>query len=384
MKPWFSCKAALLAALLALVGAAQAQVNAGPPQLYAALGEQVVMVPHRGNLFNPELETTLYRPPGDGPFPVVVINHGKMAGDVRFQARYQPVSAARFFLARGYAVVVPMRSGFSKSSGSYIGGGCNVESNGRVQAEDVKAVLDWLGEQAWADRRQVLLVGQSHGGWTTLAAGAAGVEGVEGVVNFAGGLRNPDCSGWEGTLARAAGSYGKQVRVPSLWFYGENDSFFPERVWKAMADAYAAGGAPVDVVNTGSFGADSHFFFGARAAERVWQPKVNDFMAAAGLPTAVRFPELLRAAQTPVPPASGFAALDDVDKVPFLKPSGREGYKAFLAKQLPRAFAIGPSGAWAWSEMGDDPLARALANCQRHAKTDCKLYAVDDQVVWKE
>ena len=107
-------------------------------------------------------------------------------------------------------------------------------------------------------------------------------------------------------------------------------------------------------------------------------------MDSVGLPTAVRHPALLRAHGIAPPPATDFAALSDVDKVPFLKPSGRDGYKVFLAKQLPRAFAIAPSGAWAWSEMGDDPLARALANCQRHAKTDCKLYAVDDQVVWKE
>ena len=120
------------------MGAANAQATKGSPELNAALGEQVVMVPDRGRLFSPELETTLYRPPGEGPFPIVVINHGKAAGDTRFQARFRPAGAARFFLARGYAVVAPMRLGFSKSGGSYIGGGCNVESNGRVQAEDFR------------------------------------------------------------------------------------------------------------------------------------------------------------------------------------------------------------------------------------------------------
>ena len=85
-------------------------------------------------LFTTELETTVFRPDGAGPFPVAVINHGKANGDPRFQRRYRPLVAVRFFLARGYAVVVPMRQGFSKSSGSYIGGGCNVESNGSEQA----------------------------------------------------------------------------------------------------------------------------------------------------------------------------------------------------------------------------------------------------------
>ncbi len=374
-----------VAGLLTALGAAaaQAQANAGPPELNATLREEVVMVSLRDKLFSPELETTVYRPPGDGPFPIAVINHGKMAGDVRFQARYRPAGAARYFLSRGYAVVVPMRMGFSKSGGAYIGGGCNVESNGRVQSDDVKGVLDWLATQAWADRSQVLLLGQSHGGWTTLATGARGLPGVKGLVNFAGGLRNPDCTGWEGSLARAAGNYGKEVRVPSLWFYGENDSFFPERVWRDMVAAYAAGGAQVELVNIGRFGSDAHSFFGSQAGAGVWQPKVSEFLARVGLPDAVRFPELAAVKRTPVPPPSGFAALEDVDKVPHIKASGREGYKVFLIKQFPRAFAIAPSGAWAWAEMGDDPVGRALDNCERRAKVPCALYAVDDQVVWK-
>ncbi len=378
---WHAVCTAALAGLLA--AGASAQVNT-PVDLNTDLGEQLVMVPHRGKLLSPELETTLYKPPGDGPFPVVVINHGKMAGDTRFQARYRPAGAARFFLARGYAVVVPMRLGFSKSSGTYIGGGCNVESNGRVQAEDVKAVLDWLAEQRWADRKQVLLLGQSHGGWTTLASGAMGFDGVKALVNFAGGLRQPDCPGWEGALARAVGAYGKDTRTPSIWFYGENDSFFPQPVWRAMADAYTSAGTPAEVVNVGRFGSDAHNLFGARLGEPIWQPRLSAFMATVGLPVAVRYPQLARAGLTPAPPASGFAALDDVDKVPFLKPGGREGYKVFLGKQFPRAFAVAPSGAWGWAEMGEDPLARALAICRRNAKDGCALYAVDDQVVWKE
>ena len=101
--PW------LASVMLLGAGAAQAQVSSGASELNAALREQVVMIPERGKLFSPELETTIYRPPGEGPFPVAIINHGKAAGDTRFQSRYRPLGAARFLLARGYAVVVPMR-----------------------------------------------------------------------------------------------------------------------------------------------------------------------------------------------------------------------------------------------------------------------------------
>jgi len=84
-----------------------------------------------------------------------------------------------------------------------------------------------------------------------------------------------------------------------------------------------------------------------------------------------------------VPPRTDFAAVDELDKIPHLKDKGRAGYQTFLTKQLPRAFAISPSGAWAWSERGHDPRARALADCNKHSLSKpCRLYAVDAEVVW--
>lgn len=347
------------------------------------LKEQVVMVPKKGGLFTIELETTLYKPDGDGPFPVAVINHGKAYGDTRFQERYRPNAAARFFLQRGYAVVVPMRQGFSKSGGAYIGGGCNIESNGYVQAEDVKAVLDYVTSQSWADKSRILIAGQSHGGWTTLALGTLDYPGVRGLVNFAGGLRQDNCAGWEATLARAGSAYGKQTRVPSLWFYGDNDSYFAPHVFRPLFENYVAAGGQAELIAFGQFGTDAHAMFGSRAGAAIWQPRVERFMRSIGLATELIYPEFGLVRTMPVPPATDFAALADVDQVPYLKTSGREGYQAFLSKQIPRAFAISASGAWGWANMGDDPLERALANCNKYAKGQpCRLYSVDDQVVW--
>lgn len=371
--------AGVLAGLALLLGGAMAQEVA----LDSALNEQVLQIPKGGGLFTLHLETTLYKPPGEGPFPLVVINHGKSPGDPRFQGRYRPSLAARFFLQRGYAVIVPMRQGFSKSEGSYIGGGCNVESNGRVQAEDVKAVLDYATAQVWADKSRILVMGQSHGGWTTLAFGALGYPGVRGLVNFAGGLRQDQCAGWESTLGRAAGAYGKETRLLSLWFYGDNDSYFAPTTYHPMFDNYVAAGASAQLVAFGKFGSDSHAMFGSSQGVGIWQPRVLAFMQAVGLPTEVTQPQFVPAPPMPIPPATDFAALTDVDKVPHVGDKGREGYKLFLTKQLPRAFAIAPGGAWAWAEMGDDPLQRALTNCNKHAKaTPCRLYAVDEHIVW--
>ena len=77
-----------------------------------------------------------------------------------------------------------------------------------------------------------------------------------------------------------------------------------------------------------------------------------------------------------------FAALDDKTKLPNVKQDVKDtGYPRFLNADVPRAMAIGPKGEWAWFS-GDNVIQRALDRCAQTAKTACKLYAVDDNVVW--
>ena len=373
---------ALISLLFALVFA---PLHAQTLQLDSFLNETVISVPKKGALITIDLETTLYKPDGDGPFPVVVINHGKAAGNPRFQNRYRPGRAARYFLQRGYAVVVPMRQGFSKSGGSYIAG-CHVEANGRLQAEDVKATLDWVREQPWADKDNLLVVGQSHGGWTTLAFGALKYPGVKGLVNFAGGLRQEGCFQWKEQLADGAATYAKETTLPSLWFYGDNDSYWDVPTWQAMAGRYKASGADMRMVAFGNFGTDAHAMFNSQGGARIWEPEVTRFLQRVGLPYQATSSATKFAAKPgiPVPPATKYASVLDEMKVPYVKDGGREGYKSFLGRDMPRAFAVSPQGAWGWANGGDDPLQRALDNCNRQQKGECKLYSVDDQVVWPE
>jgi hypothetical protein len=89
--------------------------------------------------------------------------------------------------------------------------------------------------------------------------------------------------------------------------------------------------------------------------------------------------------------APAFARIDDVQAVPLIDDRGRDGYRDFLSRRNPRAFAIAPSGAFniTWSErpleatLPTNPAQRALLLCNRRQQGECKLYAVDDAVVWK-
>ena len=271
-------------AAMAVVAAVTPALAQDRPALDAALREQVISVTKPG-FWAATLEVTVFSPPGDGPFPVVVINHGKAAGDPRWQARARYLLPSRALLERGYLVVLPMRQGFSKSTGTYKDVGCNTESNGHAQAEDVAAVLDHLATLPEADLTRIVVMGQSHGGMTTLALGTLNRPGVRGLVNFAGGLRNTNCVAWENGLARAFAAYGAATRVPSLWFYGDNDSYWSRPTWEAMHAAYVGAGGAATMVAFGTFASgDAHAMFGSRAGQSIWLPEFDRFAARLGLP----------------------------------------------------------------------------------------------------
>jgi dienelactone hydrolase len=183
----------------------------------ASLRDESVMIPKGHGLFRVELETRIYAPPGDGPFPLVIINHGKGPGNPHFQQSSAYYGQALEFVRRGYAVLAPMRQGFAKSGGFYLNASCNVEDNGLAQAEDVLAAIAYARTLAYVDTSRIVVIGQSHGGLTTMALGSLNPPGVVALVNFAGGLHFDNCPGSQRNLVEAFGSYGKTTHVPSLW-----------------------------------------------------------------------------------------------------------------------------------------------------------------------
>lgn len=85
---------------------------------------------------------------------------------------------------------------------------------------------------------------------------------------------------------------------------------------------------------------------------------------------------------TQTPAATHFAALTDVDAIPKLSASDKALYREWLTKPFPRAVAISDSGALA-PGYGPYAMQQAVQDCERQFGNPCRLYAVDDQVVWK-
>jgi hypothetical protein len=83
-------------------------------------------------------------------------------------------------------------------------------------------------------------------------------------------------------------------------------------------------------------------------------------------------------------------ALSKAEAVPYLTERGRDNYRLWLTRPLPRAFAIAANG-YSWGAFGPKPAdpnlptditERALKACESNAASECKIYAIDERVVW--
>lgn len=344
----------------------------------ASMNERVLSVP--GDPQRPaKLQVTVLTPDGPGPFPLVVMNHGA-SGSTRFdlEPRYRYTYSAYYFLSRGYVVALPMMRGFSGSEGKQVFDGCNQEAVGLSNAKDILAVIDFMSAQPYVDGNRVLVAGQSFGGWNTLAFGTLNHPKVKGLINFAGGANISNCGDTPAALARAAEHYGAQTTIPSLWFYGDNDAKFAPFVWHDMFDRYTAAGGRAELVAYGRFMTDSHNLLGFPEGLRIWGPKADAFLIKVGLPSKITHPEYL---PVDFPPSTNFAAIDDVDAVPYLTDEGRKTYRKFLSDPMPKVFVFSPKGLSASFNGGFDPLGRAMSVCKKHSQK-CQVYAVDDYVTW--
>jgi len=280
-------------------GAAAASPSARPA------GETVsIPVPGAGTFGGTvAMSALVFKPPGDGPFPVVVFSHGR-APDAADRAHLkQGVSNAQlhFWLARGDAVVSPVRPGYGATGGGDAEfNGAHFDSFGRctttpdyrraagAAVRTVDATLAWLRAQPWADAHHVLLVGQSMGGLATVAAASRPLDGVVGYVNFAGGgggspTLSPGHSCDPGQLTDLYGDYGRTTTIPSLWVYTMNDQYFGPDAPVAWHASFARGGSRTTFVHAPAMAdGDGHGL--SRHAQRYWATDVVSFLATIDFP----------------------------------------------------------------------------------------------------
>ncbi len=380
-------------ALLCLVPPLNAQTTAEdaptPPVLSVDIIEAVTKLPVTvqdmyGKTIEGQMVLTHFKPPGPGPFPAVIMNHGRDSEQRANPARYRYPDVARYWLRRGVAVFVPTRLGYGDSGMEQdpeFTGGCNsknFEAAAAVTNVQTLAAVDFATRQSWVNPSKVILMGQSMGGFATVVAMGAKHPSVFIGINFAGGSggdavnRKADPCSYH-RLATTFEKAGKANggSTPMLWLYSENDNYWGPDIPLKWHKAYTSAGGKAQFVAFGPVSTDGHTLLAKGMP--MWRPVLDQFIK----PLGITVPQA-----TGAPPDSGFAAIGDASKLPLVKQDVKDtGYARFLALDLPRALAIGPKGEWAFFS-GENVIQRTLDRCAQTAKAACKLYAVDDNVVW--
>jgi dienelactone hydrolase len=247
------------------------------------------------------MEYTAYFPEGSGPFPLVVVNHGR-SRDPRSQFTDRPVVLARQLVARGYAVVAPMRRGFARSEGSYSYHGCvhqrRIDADGpgyshnpgsSEEVLDLHAFLNQFVAQQVIDRTRIVMFSQSGGFTSTLGYMTMPRSGVLGYVNFVGGGFTSCGSQDDLVMARKMGRvFGPLVKRPGLWIYAKQDSFVRGDTYRVMFDNFVSAGGKASWVRFDPPIGEGHYMLGEPAAVPFWWPEVEGFLRQLGLPTQLR------------------------------------------------------------------------------------------------
>ena len=175
------------------------------------------------------LHAQLYKPDGDGPFPVVIALHGcdGLAGQSEpVQRRYR--DWAESLLKGGQAVLLPDSYGSRE-----LGPQCRVKERRilarRERVVDIKASRHWLAQQSWVVQHRVSLMGWAEGAsallWAVRPQSRARVAGPDfrSAIAF-----YPDC--------RISSGLGWSARIPTLLLIGAKDDISSPPACRQMVD----------------------------------------------------------------------------------------------------------------------------------------------------
>jgi dienelactone hydrolase len=175
------------------------------------------------------LRAQLYKPDGDGPFPVVIALHGcgGLAG------RSEPVLPryrdwAEQLLNAGSAVLLPDSYGSRE-----LGPQCRVKERrvraNRERVADIMASRQWLVQQPWAARDRISLLGWANGASALLWAVRPQLSSRGVDPDFRSAIAfYPDC--------RISSGLGWSARVPTLLLIGAKDDVSSPPACRQMVD----------------------------------------------------------------------------------------------------------------------------------------------------
>lgn len=236
------------------------------------------------------LEVVLLKPGHDGRFPAIVFHHGSTGNGSdpsRFGLTFTSKAIARYFVERGWMVAFPQRRGRGQSDGLYDEGfkpdrssySCrqDIALAGAARAlDDLDVITDWIRLRADVDTTRMLIGGASRGGILSVAHVARRPDVYLGAVNFVGGWVSEGCGDYR-AINRALFVDGARFPGPSLWLYGENDSFYSLAYSRTNFESFSmAGGLGQMVELARAPGLNGHFIINDLES---WSPPMDTYLA---------------------------------------------------------------------------------------------------------
>ena len=213
-----------------------------------------------------QIPAWVYKPAGEGPFPVVVSIHGGPEGQSRpgFSSTYQ-----MWMDKLGVAVVIPNVRGSSGYGKSYLALDNDFKREDSVR--DIGSLLDWIARQPDLDADRVAVFGGSYGGYMVLASSfhfsdrlkaAVDIVGISNFVTFLentqdyrrdlrrveyGDERDPAMRAHLESIAPM--NHVDKIRHPMLIVQGQNDPRVPVTESAQIVAALRAQGQAVWYMN---------------------------------------------------------------------------------------------------------------------------------------
>lgn len=213
-----------------------------------------------------QIPAWVYKPEGEGPFPVIITIHGGPEGQARpsFSSTYQ-----MWVDKLDAAVIRPNVRGSAGYGKHYMSLDNGFKREDSVK--DIGALLDWIATRSDLDQERIIVHGGSYGGYMVLASAVhfsdrlKGAVDVVGISNFVTFLENTQ--DYRRDLRRA--EYGDervpamrehlqnisplnhvdQIKIPMLVVQGQNDPRVPVTEAIQVVDALRAQGQPVWYMN---------------------------------------------------------------------------------------------------------------------------------------
>ena len=281
----------VLVALL-LCACVSAVAHAQAPALATDINETIVSIPMiaDGKPNGTHMVGTAFKPDGAGPFPFVVLNHGRFSADRARTPRWRYIDTSRWLVKRGYVVLVLTRRGYGDTGGADVerSFNCNNPSYQEAMSGGVDSVLsavEYAKTLPFVNSDRFVVMGQSVGGFLSVGVGAVNPKGLVAIINFAGGHggrsdRDPGNPCATERLKRVCADAGKTSRIPALWVYTENDQYFGPVHTKEWHQAFSAAGGKADFRLLPPFARDGHTLF--TSGSKIWRPLVEEFLNSVG------------------------------------------------------------------------------------------------------